>query len=157
MRRFTDEMDRAFQGFGTWGGGRTASMWGWSPPVEAFEREGKFVVRAELPGLGKDDVKVELTDQGLVIEGERRGEHEESREGFYRSERSYGRFHRFVPLPEGVSDTEQAQARFDNGVLEVSIPVDPSRSRRRRIPVTTEGASQQGGGEGQQGETRGRK
>jgi HSP20 family protein len=150
MRRFTDQLDRAFEGFGSWG---QATAGDWAPPVEAFERDGKFVVRAELPGMDQKDVKVELAEEGLIIKGERRSEHDEKGEGFYRSEWSYGQFQRFVPLPYMNADVDQARARFDNGVLEVTIPVPEGQaSQRRQIPV------QAGSGEvrGELKETRGR-
>jgi HSP20 family protein len=149
MRRFSEEMDRAFEGFGLargrlFGGGE-AGMW--SPAVEVFERDNNLIVRAELPGLSKDDVKVEVTDDGLVIHGERKRESEEKGERWYRSERSYGQFYRLIPLPEGAN-AEQAKARFENGVLEVSMPIPESRGRRR-IPVVT------GGGQSWQTQTAG--
>ena len=104
------------------------------------ERDNNLVVRAELPGLSNDDVKVKMTDEGLVIQGERKREREEKGEGWYRSERSYGQFYRLIPLPEGVN-AEQAKARFENGVLEVSIPIPESRRSRRSIPIETGGGS----------------
>lgn len=137
MRRFTDQLDRAFEGFGSWGAGTTGD---WAPPVEAFEQDGKFVVRAELPGLNQDDVKVEVAESGLIIKGERKSEHDERGEGFYRSEWSYGQFQRFVPLPYDNARVKEARARFHNGVLEVTIPVPEGQaSERRQIPVQTGG------------------
>lgn len=140
MRRFSEEMDRQFENFGLsrggWGAGGQSSFW--APSVEVFERGNNLVVRADLPGLNKDDVKVEMTDEGLVIQGERKREHEEKGEGFYRSERSYGQFYRVIPLPEGAN-TEQATAQFDNGVLEVAVPVPEAQRRRRSIPIGTGG------------------
>jgi HSP20 family protein len=141
MRRFSEEMDRMFEDFGLarggwgFGGGQPAL---WSPAVEVFERDNNLVVRADLPGMSKDDVKVEMTDDGLVIQGERKSEREEEREGWYRSERSYGEFYRLIPLPEGVN-AEQAKARFENGVLEVTAPIPEMAQRRRSIPVETGG------------------
>src|SRR2546427_469881 len=90
----------------------------WAPAVEMLERNGQLVVRAELPGLSPDDVRIEVSSDGsLVIEGERRSEVEAEEEGgVYRSERIYGRFSRVIALPDGV-DVDRAQARFDNGVL----------------------------------------
>lgn len=140
MRRMSEDMDQMLRGFGfaPWPqpSGRGQS-WDFSPPIEVYERNGKLTVRAELPGLSKDDVKVEVTDDGLMISGERRDENEERGEGFYRSERSYGRFQRIIPLPPDVTDVEAAEAKFENGVLEVSLPVPESRGRRREIPVQT--------------------
>src|SRR5215475_5548973 len=136
IRRFTDELDRAFEGLGITRGAGGGEIQMWTPSVEVFERDNNVVVRAELPGLDKDDVKVELTDDGLVIEGERKREHEERLEGGYRSEIEYGRFYRMIPLPEGVN-VDQAQARMNNGVLEVMIPMAEVRRPRRSIPVET--------------------
>src|SRR5262245_44784974 len=103
MRRFVDEMDRMFEGVGfpsmerSW---TTAERF--SPEIDIFERDGKLVLRADLPGLTKDDVKVDITEDAVILEGERKFEHEERDEGLYRSERSYGHFRRQIPLPEGV-------------------------------------------------------
>jgi len=151
MRRFTDELDRAFEGLGIARGAGAGEIQMWTPSVEVIERDNNLVVRAELPGLDKDDVRVELTDDGLVIEGERKREHEESSEGGYRSEIEYGRFYRMIPLPEGVN-VDQAQARMNNGVLEVAIPMAEVRRQRRSIPVET-GAGQATQPAGEQAQT----
>src|SRR5262245_54599163 len=151
MRRFTDELDRAFEGLGLARGAGGGEIEMWTPSVEVFERDNNLVVRAELPGLDKDDVRVELTDDGLVIEGERRHEHEERLEGGYRSEIEYGRFYRLIPVPEGAN-IDQAQARMNNGVLEVAIPMAEERRRRRSIPVES-GAGQAAQAAGEQAKT----
>lgn len=137
MRRFTDEMDRVFEGLG--GRQRRAGELAvWSPTVEVREREGKVEVVADLPGIKEDDVKVEVTDEGLVIRGERKQEKEEKREGYYRSERSYGQFYRLIPLPENAH-LDQAQAEFRNGELRVSIPVPERQRRVREVPISASG------------------
>ena len=135
MRRFTEEMDRFFADFGAghewlswpreWGDGQ------WRPNIEMFEKDGQLVVRADLPGLTKNDVKVDITEGALTIQGERKKEHEEKGETFYRSERSYGGFYRLVPLPEGVSP-ESVNATFHDGVLEVTMkaPARPNVAPR---------------------------
>ena len=142
MRRMMEDLGRMFEDFGSARGsrgdlpdigGRGGFAMDWTPPVEMFERDGQLVVRADLPGLSPDDVRIEATDDSLVIEGERRSEMEVEEEGSYRSERTYGRFSRVIALPEGV-DPEGAQARFDNGVLEISLPL-PEQTQRRRIPI----------------------
>src|SRR5712692_4414504 len=112
-----------------------------SPAVEMFERDGQLVIRADLPGLSPDDVRIEVSDDSLVIEGERRSEIEVEDEGVYRAERTYGRFSRVIALPDDV-DPAQAQARFENGVLEISIPL-PEQTQRRRIPIQGASASEQ--------------
>src|SRR5437667_11657139 len=96
FQRWNDEMDRFFEDFGvpsrSLAGAQGAGAW--SPQVEVFQRGNDLVVRADLPGLSKDDVRVEIRDDALVVEGERKQEHEEEREGWYRNERVYGRFYR---------------------------------------------------------------
>ena len=144
MRRMTDEMDRVFDRvFGDFGGSRRSvptSAFGdvnsapqaiWAPRIEAFQNDSRFVVRAELPGLKKEDVNVNVTDQAIILEGQRKSEQEENREGFYHSERSYGSFYRAIPLPEGTI-TDSAEARFKDGVLEVTLQAPPSDVRRGR-------------------------
>ncbi|HKX31789.1 MAG TPA: Hsp20/alpha crystallin family protein [Blastocatellia bacterium] len=134
MRRLTDEMDRSFENLNrsrSINGSETAI---WSPAVEVFERDNNLIVRAELPGLEKDNVKVEVTDDGLIIQGERKCEHEDRQEGFYQTERSYGQFYRLIPLPEGAN-LDQVKAQFTNGVLEISVPIPESQGQRRNIPI----------------------
>ena len=107
----------------------------WAPKVDVLEREGQFVIRADLPGLSKEDVKVEVADGLITIQGERKQEKKEEREGYYYSECGYGSFYRAIPIPEGA-EVSQATAEFRQGVLEVSVPV-PSRpeSKARRLEV----------------------
>jgi HSP20 family protein len=154
MRRMMDDMDRLFENFG-FGRSPALSTWSmfddfdnlsrfpatrqaatlWSPPIEVFERGNDLVVRADLPGLSKDDVKVDIDNGVLAISGERRSEHEEERQGYFRSERSYGSFSRSIPLPEGVNE-DQVKASFKDGVLEVTMPKPAEEtSKRRRIDV----------------------
>jgi HSP20 family protein len=129
MRRFTEDLDRMF-------GGRESETGMWAPPVEVRRQGDNLVVNAELPGLGKDDVQIEVTDEGLAISGERKHEHTEQGEGYYRSERSYGRFYRLIPLPEDAN-IDQAKANFNNGVLEITIPAPQARHTRKQIPIET--------------------
>jgi len=148
MRRMTEEMDRVFDRvFGDFAGSHRsarASDFGdahtpqqaiWAPRIEAFQNDSRFVVRAELPGLKKEDVNVNVTDQAIILEGQRKSEQEEHREGFYHTERSYGSFYRAIPLPEGTI-TDSAEARFKDGVLEVTMQAPPSHVRRgRRVDI----------------------
>jgi HSP20 family protein len=94
----------------------------WFPEIDVFERDNRLVTKIDLPGLKKEDVKVEVTDGHLAISGERKTEAEERKENFYRCEREFGRFYRAVPLPEGIK-LEDVKATFADGVLEVSIPL----------------------------------
>ncbi len=131
MRRMMEDMDRMFEQLQTGGGSiqqERARLW--SPQVEVLERDGNLLVRADLPGLRQEDVRVELLGDTLILEGERRVEREEERGGMWRSERSYGTFRRAIPLPEEV-DVENAEARFENGVLEVSLKLQRQRQSKR--------------------------
>lgn len=134
MRRLTEDMDRMFSGSGA----SESELGQWAPPVEVREENGSIMVYAELPGLNKEDVKVEVNDRGLVIQGERKREWSGEHKGIHRSERSYGLFYREIPLPEGAQ-TDRAKAEFHNGVLEVRVPVPESRQMNRQIPIETGG------------------
>jgi HSP20 family protein len=107
----------------------------WAPQVEIFERGNNLVVRADLPGLSRENVDVELDDDALIIRGERHSDTEDEDEGFYHSERSYGSFYRAIPLPEGI-EPSGCNATFKEGVLEVTLPKPQQQpSRARRIDV----------------------
>ena len=147
FRRLSEQMDemveRAFGGFTGTGlsrGGSSsfAAPQLWAPRIEAFQRGDEFVVRAELPGLKKDAVRVNVTESSLVVEGERRDEFENTHGDVYHSERSYGSFYREIPLPEGTI-TDKAEASFKNGVLEVKLQAPPREVRRGRSVEVTEG------------------
>jgi len=94
----------------------------WMPPVEVFERDHRLTVRVELPGIKKEEIGVTFTDGVLTIEGERKFENEEKKNEWYRNERTYGKFVRTVPLPEGVKATD-IRATFEGGVLEIAVPL----------------------------------
>jgi HSP20 family protein len=105
----------------------------WAPAMDLIEAEDKFVLKADLPGLGEDDVTIEVQDNVLTVSGERKVEHERKERGFYRVERSFGRFSRSLTLPEGVN-AEGIKANFDKGVLEVSIP-KPEERKPHRVTI----------------------
>ncbi len=146
MRRFTKDMERLFEDFGGFGFPnffRTDfapfqmefDKGEWVPQIEVLRNNGELMVRADLPGLTKDDVTIEVTDDVLTLSGERKEEKEEKREGFYRSERSYGSFYRQIPLPEGAK-TENATATFVNGVLEITILAPTVSTSTRKLEIT---------------------
>jgi HSP20 family protein len=110
----------------------------WSPGIDVFEKDGRLVTRIDLPGLKKEDVKVEVTDGQLAISGERKNEMEEKKENYYRCEREYGSFYRAVPLPAGVK-FEDVKATFTDGVLEVSVPL-PAKAQAETRTVEIQGA-----------------
>src|SRR5260370_29401656 len=138
LRRMTEEMDRVIQEAGLEREGSSGT--GWSPAIEVTQQNGKYNVHAELPGLEPKDVKVDVENDALVIQGERRFEQGEKEGGVQRTERQYGLFYRSIPLPEGAK-VEQAKAKFHNGVLEVTIPVPEQQSNRRTIPIEGESIS----------------
>lgn len=151
MRRITRELERAAGDLGLGSGDA-----GWLPAVEVSESNGKLRVQAELPGLSPEDVRVEIGDNEIVIQGERRVEHEENRRGVQRTEREYGVFYRTIPLPEGAQ-TDQAKASFRNGLLEVTVPVPQRASERRPVAIESgsepqTAASQTASGENKPGE-----
>lgn len=137
MRRISDEMDRAFGHFLGQGGAETMAGF---PAIEVAEHDGNLCVHADVPGLKPEDVKVEVTEDSLIIRGERKSEHEHRGQNTYRSERQYGSFYRQIPLPQGA-DAEQAKANFTNGVLGISVPISQEASKRREIPITAGGQS----------------
>jgi HSP20 family protein len=147
MRRFAEEMDHLFEDFGIESRVHLPSFFTrgreivrretgmvpavWSPRIDDVERDGKYVVRADLPGLTKDDVKVEITDEVVVIQGERKTQKKEEFEGYTYSECNYGSFHRAIPLPAG-SESTKAVAEFTNGVLEIVVPSSRSIEPKKR-------------------------
>lgn len=147
LEQFADEMDRIFNDFGfgsRWMAPRPGRGWSsptsrqgfWQPQIEVLHRNDQLIVRADLPGMSKDDIRVDVADEHLTIQGERRQEQQEEREGLYRSERSYGSFRRTIPLPPGTM-SDQAKAAFRNGVLEITMPAPPESARQgRRLEIT---------------------
>lgn len=147
--RFADEMDRVFEDFGFGRGlGRTSfsspgapgrqglgETLRWAPQVEIHQQNHELVVRADLPGIKREDVNVDVTEETVTISGERKQEQQTERGGIYRTERSYGSFYRVVPLPEGAM-TDQAKATFKDGVLEIRMPAPPEQvTRGRRLAI----------------------
>jgi HSP20 family protein len=140
MRDMTSEFDRLFEPtrpFFRWPSlrRRAISEVGWYPEIDVFEKDNRLVTKIDLPGMKKEDVKVEVTDGQLAISGERKSEAEEKGEQFYRCEREYGSFYRRVPLPEGAK-IEDVKATFTDGVLEVSVPL-PARpeAKMRKVEI----------------------
>lgn len=129
MKRFSEEIDRTFSNFAP-----APELELWAPPLEVKHKESNFVVTVELPGIPKEDVKVEVIEEALVIEGEKKMVKEKKEEGFFRSERSYGKFYRSIPLPKGAK-ADQIKAELTNGVLEVVIPVPEMKPALRNIPI----------------------
>ena len=135
LHSMQQEMNRLFNTFfdapnGSSAGGPRR----WVPAMDLVEVDDQFVLRADLPGLDEGDVTLEISGDVLTLSGERKFEHEDRREGFYRLERGAGTFSRSLTLPEGV-DAEKIAASFDKGVLEVRIP-KPEARKPRRVEIT---------------------
>ena len=125
-RLFNTYFDSATQG------GRSSRRW--TPALDVVETETEYVLRADLPGVDEKDVKIELENRVLTVSGERKAEHEERKEGYYRVERSSGSFARRLTLPAGV-DAAAVTATFDKGVLEIRIP-RPALAQPHRVEIT---------------------
>lgn len=106
----------------------------WVPAMDLVETSEHYVLRADLPGLSDGDVNVQLQDNVLTISGERKPEHDDQQEGYYRLERAFGAFSRALTLPDGV-DPDTVQGHFDRGVLEIKIP-KPEQKKPRQVQIT---------------------
>lgn len=136
LRQMTSELDRMFDE--PWGLLRWAPTEAalpdapvWAPKVDVMMKDGKIVTRVDLPGMKKDDVVVEVEDGFLTLSGERKKETKEDKDNVYREEREYGSFCRTVPLPKGVK-ADDVNATFNNGVLEVTVPLPPAAAPNSR-------------------------
>ncbi|HEX2531560.1 MAG TPA: Hsp20 family protein [Burkholderiaceae bacterium] len=138
MRKMSQEMDNFFErfigrplGMPQWAQGGARH---WSPPIEVARRGNQVVICADLPGIKREDVHVEIRNDRVTIEGDRHAEIQRPEQEYRRTERPYGHFYREVALPEDV-DPESAAASMHDGVLEITLPVAPISQRRRRIEI----------------------
>jgi HSP20 family protein len=127
---FSQEFDRLFGSLFD-NGGRQAQRW--IPAMDLVEADDHFVLKVDLPGLGEDDVAIEVQDNVLTISGSREAEHERKEKGWHRLERRSGSFSRSLTLPDGV-DADRVEANFDRGVLEIRVP-KPEERKPRRISI----------------------
>jgi HSP20 family protein len=110
----------------------------WTPATDLAETADAYVLRADLPGLRPEDVKIEFENRVLSISGERRAETTDQGAGYHRVERAFGSFRRSLTLPAGV-DADAITAAFDQGVLTVTVP-KPEAVKPRRVAIAIEGA-----------------
>lgn len=108
----------------------------WKPAIDVEEKDGAYLVKADLPGLKKDDIHIELRNSVLTLRGERRDEHEENKDGYHRVERTFGSFERSLRVPEGVTEKD-IHPKYTDGVLELSIPA-PAVKEPRAIEIQVE-------------------
>ena len=111
------------------------SMTGWLPAAEAFERDGQYVIRADVPGVEPNEVEVSVLNDTLTIKGERKRSNEVKEKDYHYTETAYGRFERRLALPQGI-DPEKIAAKFVNGVLEISMPL-PQSATAKKVPIET--------------------
>ena len=106
-----------------------------TPAVDLYEEKDDIVVKAELPGMEKDNIEVNLSDRRLTIKGEKKQEEEVKKEGYYRSERSYGSFVRTLELPREVQ-TDKVKADFKNGILMIRLPkTEEAKKKETKVKV----------------------
>jgi HSP20 family protein len=127
------EFNRLFDSFLGSGGREELRARRWVPAMDLVETDDHLVLRADLPGMSKDDVNIEVKDNVLTVSGERKAEHEDKTDGYYRIERAFGSFSRSLTLPQGI-DTSSINAEFTDGVLEVRIP-KPEERKPQRISI----------------------
>lgn len=138
------DVNRLFDSFfGRRDVGQANSLRRWVPAMDLAETDEQLVLRADLPGMERGDIDIEVKDNVLTISGERKAEHEKKGEGFHRIERSFGRFSRSLGLPRGI-DAKSVTANFENGVLEVRMP-KPEERKATRIEIATEARAHEGG------------
>jgi len=107
---------------------------GWMPAVELVEADGEFVLTAEIPGMGKEDVDISIEDGVLTFKGEKKFEHEEERDRMHIRERQYGAFQRSFTLPRNV-EAQKIKAEYHDGVVRVHLPKGPE-AKGRHIEIT---------------------
>ena len=135
QRNINRVFDDFWSRFDTLAGPSNGLLTGFGPRADVSETDQSVEVSFELPGMDEKEIDVSVTDDVLTIRGEKKAEREERKKGFYLSERSYGSFHRSIPLPAGV-DSTKAEARFRKGVLTVTLPKTPEAQEKvRKIEV----------------------
>ena len=138
ITKFGDVFDRFFENSLLPQWENEFSLRNWAPSVDIYEEETEIVLKAEVPGLSKEDITVEVNEGLLTIKGEKKEEKEEKEKTYYRTERRYGSFQRSFYLPEGVN-TEEIKASYKKGVLELRIPkVVEEKKEARKIEVATD-------------------
>ena len=132
-----DELFNQFFNFPSYESGVGTRQTSWVPSMEGYEKEGQYFVRLDLPGVDPKDVEVLAENDSLIIKGERKKAQEVEEKGYHYRETSYGRFERRLALPKGI-ETNKIAARYDKGILEISIPLPP-RLVAKKVPIQIEG------------------
>jgi len=136
FHRLSREIDEMFERFGMERPVFDGLPRAWNPEVEVSTKGETFLVKVDVPGMKKEEINVKVLENHLVVRGERTQEKEEKKEGFFRTERTYGTFHRSIPLPEGVNP-DLAKAMMHEGVLEITMPMVKVPEKTRTLEITT--------------------
>ena len=137
MPRWENEFERLFEEpFGGWLTRPEPVFETWLPAVNVYDGKNEFVVKAELPGMKKEEFEVYMSGNNLNIAGERKEEREEKTAETYRTERYFGRFHRSIPLPTPVK-AEKIEAHYKDGILTVICPKTEA-GKRKDVTVKAE-------------------
>lgn len=137
LRRLQSEIDRLFEApFGGWMSPFETLYESWAPAVNVYEEKDKVVVKAELPGMKKEELEAYVSGENLIIAGERKEESEEKTAEMYRSERYFGHFHRSIPLPSPVN-TEKMEAHYKDGILTITCPKTEA-AKRKQVEIKIE-------------------
>ncbi|MHB0999494.1 MAG: Hsp20/alpha crystallin family protein [Armatimonadota bacterium] len=131
LRRMRNDMDRLFEGL-------TSPMMGgveFMPAVDVYQKDNNIMVKADLPGLNKDDLEITATEDSICLKGEFKKEQEVKEEGFYRQERQMGKFFRTIPMPVGIKP-DQVKASFHDGILEITAPkAEEAKSNEIKVSI----------------------
>ncbi len=137
MSSLQERMNRLFSEF------RGRPLWGeeeitqgaWAPPVDIYETPESLVLKAELPGLGREDISIEVKDSTLTLKGEKKIEKDVSEENYRRMERAYGSFQRAFTLPSNIQQ-DKVKAKFKDGILEITLPkVEEAKPKQIKVDV----------------------
>ena len=102
----------------------------WIPAIDMYEKDNKYMIKTELPGMKEEDVDVSVVGDRLIIKGEKKAESEVNEDDYYRSERAYGSFFRSIDIP-GDADPDKVEANYEDGVLEVTMPKTQAAAPRK--------------------------
>lgn len=131
-----EEIDRLFDSFF----GRTSLFrekeLSFSPAIDVEETDNSFIVKAEVPGMKKEDIKVTIDEDGITISGERKKEKEEKGKTYHRIEMAYGKFKRYIPFPKEV-EPDKAKAKYKDGILEIEVPKS-EKAKPKEIEIKVE-------------------
>ena len=132
LARIRDDMDRVF---GLWAGESGLTERGnWLPAIDVVEGEKELIIKADLPGVKKEDMHITVTEDTVTIEGKTESEKEEKRDTYFTRERRYGAFLRRIPVPVSVN-SEAATAVFDKGIVTITLPRVEAKSNGKKIEI----------------------